>query len=307
MGNRPAERGMSYAINQPLHIKKMAKKQTPNFANSNLLEGSQLYIERAKATLPYLVRQAKARETIVYSALANAVGMRNARNMNFVLGAIGKAVLELGEQSNTSIPPIQCLVVSKKDGIPGDGVGWFIDKPDYDKLNKTQKEALIEKKLQEIYNYPNWDCVLDQLGLEPIPPTTKEDLLDAGTFGGGGESKEHKLFKEYIASNPQILGLFGIDKVETEVVLASADRIDVVFYKGDLTVGIEVKSMISPRMDIIRGLFQCVKYRHLIEATQIVENKYPNSRVILALQGQMPRDLIDMKNMLGIEVIDLIL
>jgi len=284
----------------------MANRQTAKIANANLLTGSKLYIERARVTLPYLVRQAKAREPIYYSELAIEVDIPNARNLNYVLGAIGNALFDLSnhEKLEKPIPPIQCLVINKATQLPGDGVGWFISKTDYSKLTKTQKQELMREKLIDIYHYPYWDWVLEQLALDPIPPTSKMELEIAGTFGSGGESEEHKLFKQYIARNPHIIGLSNIDKVDTEVVLPSADKMDVVFYKGELIIGVEVKSLISPQPDIIRGLFQCVKYKHLIEAKQIVEDQYPNSRVILALQGKMPVDLLPMKNMLAIEVID---
>ncbi|MFZ4475369.1 MAG: hypothetical protein ACOYPR_09275, partial [Saprospiraceae bacterium] len=63
-------------------------------------------------------------------------------------------------------------------------------------------------------------------------------------------------------------------------------------------------SIISDTADILRGLFQCVKYKHLIEAEQIVLDEIPNSRIILALQGVLPDELVLVKNLLGIEVIE---
>ena len=60
----------------------MAKRQTAKIANSDLLNGEKLYLERAKVTLPYLVRQAKAGQTIYYSDLAKEVGIPNPRNLN---------------------------------------------------------------------------------------------------------------------------------------------------------------------------------------------------------------------------------
>ena len=69
-------------------------------------------------------------------------------------------------------------------------------------------------------------------------------------------------------------------------------------------IGVEVKSKISDTSDILRGFFQCIKYKHLIEAEQLVNNEQPDSRVILALEGQLPSELIAIKNVLEIEVID---
>lgn len=92
--------------------------------------------------------------------------------------------------------------------------------------------------------------------------------------------------------------------VEVEHKLLSADIIDIVFIDKSTMIGIEVKSRISEPADILRGLFQCVKYKSLIEAEQIVKNREPDSRVILVLEGSLPTELIGIKNVLGIEVID---
>ena len=73
-----------------------------------------------------------------------------------------------------------------------------------------------------------------------------ERYIVTGQRGGGGESKSHKLFKEFIAANPKAIGLTNkLDKVEIEYVLPSADTIDVLFYSKKLKIGVEVKSKIS--------------------------------------------------------------
>lgn len=86
--------------------------------------------------------------------------------------------------------------------------------------------------------------------------------------------------------------------------LPSADRLDVLFLHGAQRIGVEVKSDISDAGDVLRGLFQCVKYRVLIEAEQVAQGEAPNSRVVLVLQGQLPANLLGLKNALGIEVLE---
>lgn len=76
------------------------------------------------------------------------------------------------------------------------------------------------------------------------------------------------------------------------------------FTDGNLKIGVEVKSKISLKDDIERGLFQCIKYKALLEAEQIVIGEIPNCRVILALENSLPPELIKVKNRLDIEVID---
>lgn len=283
----------------------MAKRQTAKIANENLLDGDKLYLERARKVLPYLVRQAKAGQTIYYSDLAYEVDIPNPRNLNYVLGSIGNALIKLGKRTKTDVPPIQCLVVNKKDELPGEGIGWFIGKTDFAGLNKAQKQKIVAAQLARIYTFQYWDWVLEELNLEPVETDLKDELDKAKRFKGGGESEHHNMFKEFIAKNPKLLGINGdIGKGQTEYLLPSADKVDILFKDKDLKIGVEVKSDLSDTADILRGLFQCVKYKHLIEAEQIVNDQLPNSRVILALQGLLPRELTLVKNLLGIEVVD---
>jgi len=283
----------------------MAKRQTAQIANSDLLGGDKLYLQRARLALPYLVRQAKAGQTIYYSDLADEIEIPNPRNLNYVLGSIGNTLIDLSKRTKVDIPPIQCVVINKRQELPGEGIGWFISPTDFSKLNKTQKQKVVAAQLTKIYTFQRWDWVLKQLALEPVLTNLDEELKKAKNFGGGGESELHKKFKEFISKNPNVLGLSnGLENGIQEYKLPSADTVDVLFTDKDLKIGVEVKSSISDTADILRGLFQCVKYKHLIEAEQTVNDELPNSRVILALQGQLPDELTLVKNLLGIEVVD---
>lgn len=287
-------------------------QQTGQKANSALLESDKLYLKRAREILPYLVRQAKAGQTIYYSDLAQEVNIPNPRNLNYPLGAIGNTLIELGKRYNTEIPAIQCLVINKNTGFPGEGIGWFISKEDFSKLNKSQKEMVIKNELIKIYTFPKWDWVLEQLELKPVkteiiqkPSEIIQELNEVKSGRGGGESPQHLQFKNFIANNPAAVGLGrNVKNGKTEYPLPSLDEIDVLFADNDLVIGVEVKSVISDSKDIERGIFQCVKYKALLEAEQRVEGKIPNCRVILALEGILPTELIVVKNILGIEVID---
>jgi hypothetical protein len=124
-------------------------------------------------------------------------------------------------------------------------------------------------------------------------------------FGKGGESMEHKRFMNLIAQYPSTIGLDGTSYfVETEFILPSADTIDVLFSNKFERIGVEVKSKISNIDDITRGLFQCVKYAALLGALNLAEKKDLKIRTILVLENSFPTQLIELKNILGIEVLD---
>lgn len=279
------------------------KKSTSEKSKTDLSNDDKLYVQRAKLAFPILVRQARAEKPIFYSDLAEEIGMSNARNLNYVLGAVGNWIKDLAKKTDKKIPLINFIVINKSEEIPGSGVDEFIEYADFQSLNKSQKRKVVDKILSDIYLYKDWYWVLSELNLKPLETNFDNKLKEPKPFyGKGGESQEHKGFKNYIAANPELFGLSSKLDGITEYELPSMDLIDVVFRNKDEIIGIEVKSFISNSADIQKGLFQCVKYKALLEAEQIVNDLIPNSRVILALENKLPENLIAVKNQLGIEV-----
>ena len=82
-----------------------------------LTDGDKQYQERARRALPILVRQAMARRTMFYSELATELGISNPRTLNYPLGAVGNAMLDLAKTWGRPVPPIQALVVNKSTGL----------------------------------------------------------------------------------------------------------------------------------------------------------------------------------------------
>lgn len=279
------------------------KKSTSEKSKTDLSNDDKLYVQRAKLAFPILVRQARAEKPIFYSDLAKEIGMPNARNLNYVLGAVGNWIKDLEKKTDKKIPHINFIVINKSEEIPGSGVEEFIEYSDFQSLNKSQKRKVVDKILTDIYLYKDWYWVLSELSLKPLETDFDQKLKEPRPhYGKGGESQQHKDFKNYIADNPELFGLSPKLNGITEYELPSMDLIDVVFKNKDEIIGIEVKSFISNSADIQRGLFQCVKYKALLEAEQIVNDLIPNSRVILALENELPKNLIAVKNQLGIEV-----
>src|SRR4051794_35751946 len=89
------------------------------------ISGDALYQRKAREALPILVRQAEACRPITYGDLAEEIGMPNPRNLNLPLGSIGQTLENLSKRWREKIPPLQCLVVNKNTGLPGEGIDWF--------------------------------------------------------------------------------------------------------------------------------------------------------------------------------------
>ncbi|ERP32019.1 hypothetical protein CALK_1000 [Chitinivibrio alkaliphilus ACht1] len=273
---------------------------------SEPISGDKACQTRARAALPLLVRQAEAGAPIFYSDLAEELGMPNPRNLNYVLGSIGQSLERLSKAWKSKVPPIQCLVVNKNTGLPGEGIGWFlVKKEDFASLPLRQKRAIVEAELQHVFLYPRWQEVLEALDLEPTTSDfTAFVKKSAGGFGGG-ESEEHKALKAYVAQNPKVVSLgANTPQGTTEHPLPSGDCLDVSFRDNKVWVAAEVKSLISAEADIVRGLYQCVKYRAVMEAVLLSESRPQNARALLVLESKLPPSLISLRNMLGVEVVE---
>ncbi len=274
------------------------------------LNGDKLYQIRARKALPILVRQAKAGQKIYYADLANEIDIPNPRNLNYILGAIGTTLKELSKKWEEIIPQIQCIVVNQATELPGEGIGGFIsDTKEFAKLNSKQKKMLVDGVLAKTYGYNKWDTVLKTLELQPVPilEEVKKKVKRAASESGkgGGEGKLHKELKLYIKNNPEIIGIKSKGLISnTEESLPSGDSVDVFFKNNNNWIGVEVKSNISDEIDILRGLYQCVKYRAVMESYLSVLNQERDVRVILALGGEFPKSLVPVKNTLGIEVVE---
>lgn len=270
------------------------------------LTGNKLYQERARVALPLLVRQAAAAKPIFYSALAEELGMPNPRNLNYVLGCIGQAMVRLSKQWKDRIPPIQCLVVNKATGLPGEGIGWFlISKEDFGKLPLRRRREIVQAELQHIYAYPYWNEVLSELELEPVSTDFTTQIAAASGRRGGGESPAHRRLKDFVAKNPTAIGLSKtMSAGEPEYRLPSGDCLDVLFQSRKSWVAVEVKSHISDDADLVRGVFQCVKYQAVLDAVLLSESMAVDARAILVLEAKLPESLKPLCNLLGVEVVD---
>jgi hypothetical protein len=157
----------------------------------------------------------------------------------------------------------------------------------------------------DIKEYPQWNWVLSSLGLSPSVIDTKasEEIIRSDKFyGSGGEGENHKRLKEYVYNHPEVVGIKGFKKREMEHILLSGDRLDVFFELNDgQKIAVEIKPSTSPDADVLRGLYQCVKYKSILDAEDKVHGEKANNSAILVLGGELSpenrkvRDTLDIK------------
>jgi hypothetical protein len=219
------------------------------------------------------------------------------------VGSVAGALMDEIETARKDAPPINALI-TRPNGIPGSGFAYYFDRlwreqggRHWSKLSRTSKLHVVEEIRAAVRRYAHWDEIYRKLYRadpphRPRPKTfTERDGKPAETARrpGTGESVEHRRLKEWAVANPDRLGLARAMKGVTEQPLLSGDRIDVLFSDGENFVAIEVKSMLSSEDDWQRGVYQCVKYRAVLQAQ---ERPVPTSvRAILLTERPLTAEL----------------
>lgn len=265
--------------------------------------------ELTREVIPILVYWAKYEHTEIhaYGDMTRLLHYeKGARFSGKLLWNVNSILSWLKENERTiPAPPLLSGLVSRKGaGIPSDGLKAIV--PDYDILTDEEKREMAHNYNEVAHRYPCWDKVLDMLGLVPRDAPDSEDsssYVERDYAGYGcGEGPEHKALKEYILKHPELVGALTGEVGETEYSLRSGDKLDVYFPK--LKIAVEVKSKISNDKDIYRGLYQCVKYKATLDATDKVDGVKPENKVILVLGREMTDDHKKVQKKLGVTVVE---
>lgn len=272
---------------------------------SSPIPGKKLYQQRAAKALPILVRQAHAHCPISYSGLAAELQMPNPRNLNYVLGSVGATIAAVNKETGGKIPPVQALVINQGSRLPGRGFDNYDPDMRLDALPPRQRRLAIGDLFDDIYTYQKWDELLNSLGLEPMQAKHSRLPYVPTTRGGKGEGEDHRRLKHWIAKNPRAVGVRAkVLKTDVEHPIPSGDVLDVFFEERKTWTAIEVKASKSADGDLLRGIYQCVKYEAVLEALAITTNHNVAINVSLVLEGSLPIELRAISNQLGVSVIE---
>ena len=271
------------------------------------LFGEDAHAERASLALPILVRQAEMGQSIYYKNLGCELGGGN-RIWGRPLGRIGDAMRILSHEFGHPVPQIQSLVIKVTTGLPGEGFDQYLQNRGFGDLDRVAKRRVLREYWGNVFGYPYWDDVLQRCGLDPhtaARPTTR--LIQRARRPAGGEGEDHRVLKDYVRKNAsEVLGLRPGRQWEvvTEHRLPSGDRVDVLIRNRAQIWAVEVKPASSDEADIARGFFQCIKYRAVLAAEVGFLRHRHEIQCCLALGSPMPRNLVGLRNALGVTVIE---
>lgn len=249
--------------------------------------------ELVRQIIPILIRWAKLGQTShTYTDLNHALGYTKFSAIGKELGYVSDVMTALSDmlekETGQRIPTLNALCKNSSTGLPSEGFSYVYN--DYDKMDSESQKIFVNGINQEAINYQKWDWVMNELGLKAAPIFTDEELLEISkpVYGSGGEGKEHKALKEYVATHPEAIGLKDVAACDTEHVLPSGDRLDVCFeLKNGDCMAVEVKPSTSPDEDITRGIFQCVKYKAVMDAMRTVKCGNFENKTLLVCGGKV--------------------
>lgn len=262
--------------------------------------------ENIRKAIPFLIHHAKIRKQVTYKELISTLGYETYSGIGTLLGNVEDVISSLENTYAHSIPSLNALIVNK-NGLPSDGFSYVY--PTYDKLTDEEKITFVNGHNEKVYSYPDWNWVLKALELRPaaiVDSAYTNKLRKSVTiYGHGGEGPEHKAIKQAITYNSKLIGFDDVKSAQTEYTLLSGDRIDVLLVlKNDDHIAVEVKPSTASQEDITRGIFQCVKYKAVMDAERNIESAFYKNSSILVLAGTMSEQNKHIAKDLGINYIE---
>jgi len=240
--------------------------------------------------------------TLTYDEAASRLERECGFSRNIPVPRLGKTVAALQyaiHERDPSAPLLNVLLVRKDTGLPSSGAQEFLAPlyPDEPRLGEADADAKypelwarhVRRATEEAHRYTGWVDLYTQIfgTYDPDPfyaPRTR-------TGGDGGEGHNHRTLREWVKEHPACVDphLRDVD-AKTEYPLLSGDRVDVVYRTEGEVVAIEVKSRDSNWPDLQRGIYQCVKYRAVMDA-QEKETSGRRVRTLLVTEAHLPADL----------------
>lgn len=129
-----------------------------------------------------------------------------------------------------------------------------------DEVNKIWNKFKVFSNARHDLKPPEKYSEFKELLKKKNPITKKgQDRNINKKYASGGEGPDHKKLKEWIAENPQVIGLKNVKRYILEYVYPSGDAVDILFeLSDDIDVVVEIETD-NP----FPGCYQAIKYRVL--------------------------------------------
>jgi hypothetical protein len=272
------------------------------------LDSGTLSAGRMPSLLPILIRQARLETPITYGAVAKELGVHH-RAVHHIAGHIGHTLAAIGDHrgwKRRPPPPLHALVVNDITGLPGPGINGFLSTTYRRARSNEAKRAVLKAIYADAAAYGDWAELCELLDI-PFDDGALADAVEKArkSKGRGGEGPDHLKLKMHVATHPEIVGLVaGSPHGEVEWDTASGDCIDILFKRRGFQYAVEVKPHHASKGDMVRGVFQCLKYREVLKAEAVVSDRAIKTRVLLVLGGKATPEVVQVAHRLGIKFLE---
>lgn len=287
-----------------------------------LNEGTDWTDASTRLAMPILLSYAMQGDPITYGDLNKSVHARGgslaiALTYRYVAGKIGNICEALAEDLGHDVPLLNAIIVNEATGLPSDGVDTYLahyfgmTERAIDRLAQEERDDYARVAMEKVFNFARWLKIAKHLKLrpatlsnedrgQPIPPPNP-----AG-FAGGPETDAHKNLKLWLARNPRaVRTIANFSEGEPEKRLPSGDRVDVLFTNARTMLAAEVKTNEAPEDEVMRGVYQCIKYRATLRALQLATTKPPNAQAVLVMNCRPRwRNVRRLAELLSVTIID---
>jgi hypothetical protein len=135
-------------------------------------------VAHTKAALPILIDCAKKQKPLTYQELNFAVAKKLGEKPNGNPGAYHMVLRHLARVLNSlsdtwahgEIPPLSVLGIREHDQLPGTicdpFLSRYIDKTNHGTVTKLNRASMVQLATRKVYEYPHWDAVATELGIE---------------------------------------------------------------------------------------------------------------------------------------------
>ena len=249
-----------------------------------------LRTQGAEPAMRMLMACCNEKSLVTYKQIAAFISQEISWNNEEIWRHMGDVVGDLmdriWQEIDTSIPPVNLLVVNGQSRLPSSGSDGHLDRylgetGSLNSLSNTERDTLLDRMFRDVWAYEEWHNVYEKL-FGPFDPSTLPDSPSnaefeekdgkdrRGGYGGPAEGPEHKALKQAVLDNPErIIGKSSLIFSKPEMSLKSGDEVDAYFSCEDKIICVEVKSEISSDKDIERGIFQCIKYQAVSQAEEV--------------------------------------
>ncbi len=262
---------------------------------------AEAYPKIVRLIAPVLLDRCQSGDLVTYGELKSHVERSDgpvifSTDYGWILGELNRDLQRA--RLPDRVPPVSAIVVAADTNIPSGGIRTFVERYLSAVGRRWPRTAHTERMMywdmqKAILEYSRWPEFFRRAGLvgenDGRPIKRRGRVVDI-EFGGGGESEDHRGLKEDAASRPSMFRMPKYSRPEFEYRLRSQDCVDLVLWAPGRICAVEVRGKNASDADVVKGVYQTLKYKALCEAELLVDADHRTVSAFLLVGRELPTD-----------------